>query len=333
MNPEYLAALTGIVRDLCSTFGAEINDPNELSQRVENLTALRGKISVLRDALDMMSATEVCESDTIKKYIDDGERRLATARATINGEKHTDVKAPVANNKRKISVEDHVDIVPTPAPAPAPAPALTESAWTEVSRRNRTNKSASPDIPVVTKVVAVAHNQRVFSEKLVAPGATIRCMEVGTMSECTNRENLGLLCWARDKQTFCVSINGSVVHLGPSVPTIFDASATLKKVLPHAYHTPGQIVNTNDSTFYIPIKHAQTADKPAIINKALYLPGDGNSEGNRYAYRIGDYDNFARDLQHISRSHLDYAYFEVKASSEFLTLLAVNDHLSRATRK
>lgn len=369
-----LREISARVREIRAVFGRDVKSLDEIEERTKTLEYLRAQIELLEGVGAKLNEAESAEHKCIERYLAEEERKVAGARNALLKNKHADLSAPMSTSTSTdtgngsgtgtaaTTTEEHAPLRVESPPASNGKPDYV-GPWAKVAKGgkviNKTgtgNNSGSPDIPVAsatpmqfatrapgipgttgatgTQGVPNARG-RVMTAHVVAPGASISCVEIERVEDCVLPVNLGFLCWAKDKETFCMSVNGMIMKLPPGLPEIFQSGQTPKKNLPHKFLKPGQKVDPAFSEFYIPLNHTTgPADQPSLTNRNNYVPASyGIHRSYDYSFRLGDGDNFRDDVRDLNVDHPDFIYYECKVGCEVLTLLAAMTEFNRRRTK
>jgi len=371
---DALRGLKDYVEAFVKQFGSEVKSPADIEGRMSMLDILRAQHDVIKSIGHMLDEAEARECERIDHFISEQERLFASMRGALNHgkekpeapEKHVELSSPADtqedtasknNNKpvQKTQADQHIalkasgknDKTGKQAVPVTPAPMVSDSsdsdtrdyigAWAEVAKGGKpVTKQNDPRVIMKNAAGPTTTGQpaRKVVAKDVAPATSLFCVEVDTVAGC--HQNLGRICYAKREETFCLSVNGMMINLGPKLPTIFDANQTHKKNQIHQPLKPGQRVDPAASDFFVPLNHSTgKADQANLSNRTVYVPARFGEDPRRYNYctRLGDAEQYRDDVRDLHEDHPDFIYFENIAACNFLTLITTREEFNRRKTK
>jgi hypothetical protein len=353
-NPKKFKSVKGefqkiikVIESISNDVGSPVTSDDEATSRCDNIQYLDTLKSLGEAVVQKLENLLEKERKEVEFFVEQKEQKLASVRNMLRGGDHIPIKPIIAENlgtigehldnksgvvekpssKRNMQITNasetiaESDNIDTGTASDADAQSETGYLWAVVGRKGRTSRVENHDI---IPPAASEGNYKVISVQVGKDTGFVRAVEVNTVKDCVRFP--GRLCWAKNKKIICYSFEGVPRPLVSKIPRIYSLTEIPQKFYDHKYLKKGETVNPDDHSYHVPIEHAEFADHWCFTDKARYLPASSTpSRSDTYVYRIGDYDNFADDLSHISEDSPEYLLFRNIASGYWITLCAIED--------
>jgi hypothetical protein len=341
---DALRKVSAYAKNISKGFGTTVKDLDEVKNRLEGVQYLKIVNELVNSIGDELQNTLLKEQGCLDKFFTDQERMFAAMRNELKPvekpiERHIDIAvsgSPVlsgspgspgspgsSESPGAPEISEHVPLI-------TPATDMATNGWSEVAKRGK----IIPSIPGILQVPG--SRGRDWIQVLVAKDTNLQAIPVPTMNDCKRSENLGNLCYATDKKTFCMSVNGIIMIYGPGMPSWYPKGQTPYKALVNKYLKKGQLIDPKKNEFFVPLEFATEADQINFTNRSPgYLPigADTNSKDEAlYALRVGDRDNFLNDIRGLHENHIEYVKVQNWSGCAFLTCFAMQFEIAKQNR-